>query len=109
MVFLRNESIQQRVLFPNPGGVEVKGQLDLSLSNTTGSTYITPSAVAIRAGEYRKYIAVLIVLPTGVPNGEYRYNLRMGGKSVSTGLAIIGAPAEGRQYNAQTRITQYEG
>lgn len=54
------------------------------------------------------YFNLSVVLPAGIPNGEYEYTLSVGDAVLSSGLLVIGENANASQYNKDVTYEQYE-
>lgn len=54
------------------------------------------------------YFNLAVILPAGLPDGEYEYTLLAGDVPVSTGLLVIGDYTKPNEYNKVITYEQYE-
>lgn len=104
MVYLRNTTTPQVLKLPKdiPSG----RILAFSLMNTIDHEVFSQELE--ESGDTTLYHSFFVTLPQGLPDGEYRYELKDAGKSISTGLMIIGSQDSFVQNEIETTYKQYE-
>ena len=112
MIYLDNTTDAQAVLIPRNGDTPA-GDITLTARNTVDLT--TPIAVGVLDLKTSQlYYNVSLVLPEGLPDGEYQYELTAGGETLASGLLGIGVqprctdPERVVEYKKDITYQQYE-
>lgn len=112
MIYLENNGTAQAVFIPRNVDTPA-GDITLTARSTVDLT--TPVSVTVLDLKVSQlYYDVALRLPDGMADGEYRYELAVGGQLLSEGLMIVGAAPRGeapgvRQYVKETTYQQYNG
>ena len=108
MVYLKNTTESQAIFIPRDVETPEGGLLSLTAKSTVGLA--TPiDAVLLDLNLHRLYYNLAVTLLEGIEPGEYQYELKAGGRVLSTGLMIIRpASEEPEQYNKAITYEQYE-
>lgn len=104
MVYLKNKTTPQVLKLPKdiPSG----RILTFSLMDTIDHEVFTQ--LLQESGDTTLYHSFFVTLPEGLPDGEYRYDLKEGNESISTGLMFIGSQDSFEQNEIETTYKQYE-
>lgn len=106
MIYLQNNSEAQEVCVPR-NGIVADEELVFKAKNTIDLAVEIDLYVAdLRVSNLYYYLAV--VLPDGIPNGEYEYTLISGETLLSTGLLVVGENSQPSEYNKVIQYEQYE-
>lgn len=104
MLYLDNTGEAQAVYIPRSGAAD--GGLVFRARSTVDLTEFSVGTIDL--GTSRLYYNVSVVLPEGIPDGEYEYTLLADGVPVSSGLLVIGEAAGAGEYNREIEYEQYE-
>lgn len=108
MIYLANTTDAQVAYIPRD--TDFTGTLSLSLKSTVDLDTPYISATVLDLDVFRTVYAVAVELPEGIQQGEYRYELKAGDVTVSTGVLVIGDYTNAEeQYNKPTTYEQYNG
>ena len=106
MLYLQNKREYQVLKVPKAGIIPA-GQLVFQAKSTIGLETEVSQDVTDTA-DSNLYFFISVAIPSGVPDGEYEYNLLAGGQSVAAGLLVIGDQATPpSQYNKTISYEQY--
>lgn len=106
MLYLQNTTESQTIYVPKSGAVPA-GVLRFKARNTTDLSVEVDRFVR----DFRTsglYFNVSVVLPAGIPDGEYEYTLSVGDAVLSSGLMVVGENAKTSEYNKDISYEQYE-
>lgn len=105
MIYLRNTTEAQVAMIPR-NGEEVAGDMSLVMRNTTDNQDLTVSILDLHTSGI--YFNLAVVLPEGLADGEYQYEVRKGEIRLSCGLLYLGDLRSPSQYEESIKYQQYE-
>ena len=115
MLYIDNTTDAQAVWVPKNYGTQgVPSDLLFTLRSTLDLTRPVAAQV-LNLDVSPTYYNIAFALPSGVADGEYRYELTGGGQLLSVGLLYIGAlprgaaPGRVKQYNEPVTYKQFNG
>ena len=106
MVYISNITDSQPIFVPRsrPG---ISGRLILKLRSTVGLEYVV-EAETLDLDVSSLYYRIAVVLPEGVPDGEYEYTLTDNTGTLSSGIVYVGAFDQPRQTDNTITYEQTE-
>lgn len=85
---------------------DLSGSLSLKLTSTVNLTYEANAVLDLDTSDL--YYRVAVTLPSGMPDGEYEYELTVDNEVASTGVVVLVEESEPTQYNKTIEYEQYE-
>lgn len=106
MIYLDYTTAPQPLFVPKSRR-ETSGELRLTLKGTVGlETVVDAEAIDLETSAL--YYRIAVVLPSDIATGEYEYTLADGDGTLSSGVAVIRATVDAKQYDTSISYEQYE-
>lgn len=107
MIYLQNTQEAQVVYIPRDNRMVTQGDLVFKAKNTINLVEEIDLFVSdLQLSDLYFYLAV--ILPEGVTDGEYEYELKFEDTILSSGLLVVGDYAKPDQHNTEIEYKQYE-
>lgn len=107
MIYLQNTQEAQVVYVPRDNRMVTQGDLVFKAKNTINLVEEIDLFVSdLQLSDLYFYLAV--ILPEGVTDGEYEYELKFEDTILSSGLLVVGDYTKPDQYNKEIEYKQYE-
>lgn len=108
MIYLANTTDAQVAYVPRDVEIPTGATLTFTMKSTVDlDTVLT--ALVIDTQMHRIYYNVALSLPEGTTPGEYQYELKADGETISTGLLVVrDNGADVTEYNNEIQYEQYE-
>lgn len=107
MIYLQNTQEAQVVYVPRDNRMTIQGDLVFKAKNTINLVEEIDLYVSdLQLSDLYFYLAV--ILPEGVTDGEYEYELKFEDTILSSGLLVVGNLSKPDQYKKEIEYEQYE-
>ena len=107
MIYLQNTQEAQVVYIPRDNRMVTQGDLVFKAKNTINLVEEIDLFVAdLQLSDL--YFNLAVILPEGVTDGEYEYELKFEDTILSSGLLVVGDYTKPDQHNAEIEYKQYE-